>query len=436
MLLLIDYIYEKGSKHRNCVAALGPKTSPTPAPAPAPLHARNVLYILVDDLRTQFNETYGHEFMVTPNIDAFAKQSLVFEQAHVNSQMCVPTRNSFMTGRRPETTRVFNSMIGVDNFRVTGKNWTTHPGYFMKHGYFTTGVGKTFHPNKPPNFDQCCSWSDVDTLPYFYPTPESCPNKNDVWCRVDNATAVYEDDLILNEAIRRLTLAAKDERPFFLNVGFHKPHSEFHSFPLAVEPEKRREERGCCGGDGCFLSLFSGFLHWLTPSPTRPPPSLSPSLSLSLALCPPPSSLPTAPYRAPGKFYDLYPDASEIATAKFADFPVKHDELGKTTGLAWFLCQAEDKQYPINHSIVYPTKVQQELRLAYYASVSFTDHNIGQLLKAVDSMTFKFGKPIVVLHGDHGYQLGERNIYCKESSTSCGCCRHLKCVVSHFYFIL
>ena len=299
MLLFIDYIYEKGSKHRNCVAALGPKTPPTPAPAPAPLHARNVLYILVDDLRTQFNETYGHEFMVTPNIDAFAKQSLVFEQAHVNSQMCVPTRNSFMTGRRPETTRVFNSMIGVDNFRVTGKNWTTHPGYFMKHGYFTTGVGKTFHPNKPPNFDQCCSWSDVDTLPYFYPTPESCPNKNDVWCRVDNATAVYEDDLILNEAIRRLTLAAKDERPFFLNVGFHKPHSEFHSFPLAVEPEKRREEKREDAAVVTAASSLSSLVFSIgSPPPLHPHLLLSLPLSLSLSrplpssLLPPHSALP------------------------------------------------------------------------------------------------------------------------------------------------
>lgn len=280
-----------------------------------PRNARNVLYILVDDLRTQFNETYGHAEMATPNIDAFAKESLVFEQAHVNSQMCVPTRNSFMTGRRPEATRVFNDGIGVANFRVTGPNWTSHPGYFKENGYFTTGVGKTFHPNSPPNFDECCSWSDVETLPYYYPRPMSCPTKSDVWCRIDDANATFEDSLILDEAIRRLEIAAKDRlRPFFVNVGFHKPHT---------------------------------------------------------------------PYRAPGAFYDLYPDASDIAVAKYPNFPVAHDELGKTTGLAWFMCQAESKEYPINHSVSYPIRVQQELRKAYYASVSFTDHNIGQLLAAV-----------------------------------------------------
>ena len=191
------------------------------------------------------------------------------------------------------------------------------------------------------------SWSP--DLPYYYPKPQPCPNKTDVWCRIDNETAIFEDVLILKEAVRRLRIAAQDERrPFFLNVGFHKPHT---------------------------------------------------------------------PYRAPGKFFDLYPDASQIATAKFQNFPVCRDELGKTTGLAWFLCQAEDKQYPINHSVPYPTKIQQELRRAYYASVSFTDYNIGQLLQAVENTTFnKFGEPIIVLHSDHGYQLGERNIYCKESN--------------------
>ena len=61
-------------------------------------------------------------------------------QAHCNSQMCVPTRNSFMTGRRPDTTRVFNDGIGNDNFRVTGPDWTTLPQAFKEAGYFVTGA--------------------------------------------------------------------------------------------------------------------------------------------------------------------------------------------------------------------------------------------------------------------------------------------------------
>ena len=92
--------------------------------------------------------------------------------------------NSFMSGRRPDTTRVFNDGIGAHDFRVTGpvsvislcvgpcqvvmhvadvthaQNWTSLPQAFKEAGYFTTGVGKSFHPNSPPNFDQPLSWTE------------------------------------------------------------------------------------------------------------------------------------------------------------------------------------------------------------------------------------------------------------------------------------
>lgn len=89
---------------KECVISLPP--SPPPLP-PAPSGAVSVLYILVDDLRTQMTP-YGHTFMHTPNLQKFADESVLFTQAHYNSQMCVPTRNSFMSGRRPDATRVFN----------------------------------------------------------------------------------------------------------------------------------------------------------------------------------------------------------------------------------------------------------------------------------------------------------------------------------------
>ena len=168
--------------------------------------------------------SFGHDYMLTPSFERFAKESLVFEQAHVQSQMCVPTRNSFMTGRRPEQTLVFNDGVGNKHFRVVGENWTTLPQHFVNHGYFTTGVGKTFHPNAPPNFDQPFSWSDLDQYPYFYPKVMACPNTSDVWCSISEPNATFEDKEIYTEAVRRLTYAKSVEaqRPFFVNVGFHK----------------------------------------------------------------------------------------------------------------------------------------------------------------------------------------------------------------------
>lgn len=85
-------------------------------------------------------------------------------------------------------------------------------------------------------------------------------------------------------------------------------------------------------------------------------------------------------------------------------------------GLSWFSCQAEGKQFPIKDAFTpYPIPIQQDLRRAYYASVSFTDHNIGQLLGTLTSLGLD-KNTVVLFHGDHGYQLGERNIYCKETN--------------------
>jgi hypothetical protein len=219
-------------------------------------------------------------------------------------------------------------------------------------------VGKSFHPNKPPNFDQPKSWTEsinnsdsgsgsggATALPYFYPSPGKCPGSNgsDVWCEISNASAYFEDDEILKEGQRRLALAVRLKRPFFLAVGFHKPHT---------------------------------------------------------------------PYRAPSRFFDLYPAASEIAIAKDPAFPTDQG----LTGLAWFSCKAEGNQYPINETAMYPysTEVSQLLRRAYYASVSFTDFNIGQMLASLRASGAE-QETVVVMHADHGYQLGERNIWCKET---------------------
>ena len=86
------------------------------------------------------------------------------------------------------------------------------------------------------------------------------------------------------------------------------------------------------------------------------------------------------------------------------------------TGLAWFSCKAEGAQYPINQTAMlpYPQPVAQLLRRAYYASVSFTDWNIGQLLGSLLASGAE-KDTVVVMHADHGYQLGERNIWCKET---------------------
>jgi iduronate 2-sulfatase len=68
---------------------------------------RNVLLITVDDLRPQLNEAYGMDETITPHLDKFAKESITFTRAYCQMAVCSPSRNSFMSGRRPDTTKVW-----------------------------------------------------------------------------------------------------------------------------------------------------------------------------------------------------------------------------------------------------------------------------------------------------------------------------------------
>ena len=133
---------------------------------------RNAAFIVVDDLRPQIN-AYGHSFMHTPHMDALAANGTLFQKAYVQYSFCAPSRNSFMTGRRPDATRVFSF---TDHFREAGvgSNWTSLPQYFRQQGYAVYGVGKMYHPGLPPSFDARSSW---DNFTY----PGNCAGDTNGW---------------------------------------------------------------------------------------------------------------------------------------------------------------------------------------------------------------------------------------------------------------
>ncbi|XP_041497126.1 iduronate 2-sulfatase-like [Microtus oregoni] len=104
--------------------------------------ALNVLLIIVDDLRPSLG-CYGDKLVRSPNIDQLASHSILFQNAFAQQAVCAPSRVSFLTGRRPDTTRLydFNSY-----WRVHSGNFSTIPQYFKENGYVTMSVGKVFHP--------------------------------------------------------------------------------------------------------------------------------------------------------------------------------------------------------------------------------------------------------------------------------------------------
>ena len=107
---------------------------------------KNVLFMPVDDLRPEIFAGYNQKYIKTPNLDKLIKESLVFQRAYCQHALCIPSRNSFMTGRRPDTTKVWAG-LGVHDFRVTGPDWISLPEHFKNNGYTALGGGKTYHPD-------------------------------------------------------------------------------------------------------------------------------------------------------------------------------------------------------------------------------------------------------------------------------------------------
>ena len=185
---------------------------------------KNVLFVVFDDLRPQF-QVYGQTFGITPHLDALAQRSVVFENAFTSYPYCNPSRNSFMTGRSPATTRVFNF---IDHFREPGigADWTPLPEHFKKQGYWTAGAGKLYHPNLPPDEDNPRSWS-IDFKDYGGNSGCACPNvtATPMYCELPDDTQC--PDVNITETVvsqLRTWRQHYSDRPFFIGLGIHKPH--------------------------------------------------------------------------------------------------------------------------------------------------------------------------------------------------------------------
>ncbi|XP_067578944.1 iduronate 2-sulfatase isoform X2 [Pseudorca crassidens] len=197
--------------------------------------ALNVLLIIVDDLRPSLG-CYGDKVIRSPNMDQLASRSLLFQNAFAQQAVCAPSRVSLLTGRRPDTTRLydFNSY-----WRAHSGNFSTIPQYFKENGYVTMSVGKVFHPGVSSNHsdDSPYSWS----VPPYHPSSEKYENtktcrgpdgelRANLLCPVDVADVpegTLPDKQSTEQAIRLLGKMKTSGSPFFLAVGYHKPHIPF-----------------------------------------------------------------------------------------------------------------------------------------------------------------------------------------------------------------
>lgn len=202
----------------------------------------NVLFVAVDDLNVRLG-CYGFPFMKTPNVDKLASQGVRFDRAYCQYPLCNPSRSSLLTGRRPDTTKVFSNDT---RFRDALPDVTTMAQHFQKHGYWLARAGKIYHGGLADD----AGW---DVMVDKTPVPDDVRSKAKVvaqggkledrqakdakgkarsagsplvWSSVDGPDESQQDGQIALKGIEFIQKRPAD-KPFFIAVGFLKPHLPF-----------------------------------------------------------------------------------------------------------------------------------------------------------------------------------------------------------------
>ncbi len=214
----------------------------------------NVLFVAADDLRTELN-CYGQTNVSTPHFDKLAAEGILFDRAYCQQAVCHPSRASLMTGKLPDTIGVTSLFTDL---RVAAPDVVTIPQHFHKHGYHTVSMGKIFHNHMPDRV----SFDEPDLRPAKYMTPElidrepesfyhdeglnrelaevrkkrlaANPNRYaNGWAygvateSFDGPDNQFYDGAQTELAIDKMRELKGNDKPFFLALGYYRPHLPF-----------------------------------------------------------------------------------------------------------------------------------------------------------------------------------------------------------------
>jgi iduronate 2-sulfatase len=188
---------------------------------------KNILFIAIDDLKP-LTGAYGDKHAKTPGMDRLAREGILFRNTFCQQAISAATRASLLTGMYPDKTRVWDL---ITDFRQVNPNALSMPEYFKSKGYLTAGMGKIFHNESAGPGHDAPSWSiryrNSDLKQYMLPyTPNKLGRGPATECAEvsDNA---YRDGQVAEMAVQLLDSLSGNSKPFFLAVGFLKPHLPF-----------------------------------------------------------------------------------------------------------------------------------------------------------------------------------------------------------------
>ncbi len=241
------------SDSKRAVFERSPREAPSVGQSPDPKSV-NVLFMMSDDFRLEPDPdyiqntdkdptTYFPSHVHLPNLRALARKSVIFTHAFCQYPLCNPSRVSMLTSRRPDTTGVYDLQ---QKFRSTGgENLTTMTQFFKDQGYDVMGTGKIFHGHEAVDVDEPKSWSG----PFSHPETwrewrRKARHMGATWVVVSDKMAKelpIPEEYMVQYAESALQNASRSSKPFFLGVGFHRPHepvlapSKFFSMYSSVD---------------------------------------------------------------------------------------------------------------------------------------------------------------------------------------------------------
>ncbi len=339
----------------------------------------NILFIAVDDLKPVLG-CYGNTLVKTPNIDRLAKMGTVFMSNYCQQAVCGPTRASLMTGMRPDVTKVWDLKTQM---RDMNPDIVTLPQYLITQGYNTCGIGKIYHPSSAIKKIDPVSWN----TPYLFAEDKDYPNGMGM-----PANSQYQDPatkaFFANKGSKQKKLSDDDEIP----TSIKGPSTE-----CIDVPDNAYED-----GANALLSK----LQMIQLSKENKPFFMAVGLHK-----------PHLPFVSPKKYWDLYNRADmPLATfqehAKNSPLIAYHisGELRNYTDIPAFVTLPKEEM-----GIGLKIEKQKELVHGYYAAVSYMDAQVGILLNTLDSLGI-LKNTIVVLWGDHGWHLGDHDLWNKHTT--------------------